>query len=91
VVKEKTSVYVDRELWARFKRRARRRGVDISDLLEEVIRDGLVEDALDSILLELAGSEEYELDFDPVKPREGLVSELVRELRDERAGSVSGQ
>ena len=91
MVKEKTSVYVDRELWARFKRRARRRGVDISNLLEEIIRDGLVEDALDSILLELAGSEECELDFDPVKPREGLVSELVREMRDGRASGVPGQ
>ncbi len=90
MVKEKTSIYVDRELWMKFKRYAYRRGMDMSNLLEDIIRDELVEEALDNILLELAGLEDYEVDFEPVKPREGLVSELVRVARDERADSVSG-
>lgn len=67
-VKEKTSIYVDRELWRKFKRYASRRGMDMSSLLEDLIREGLVEESLDGVLLELAGSEDYEVDFEPSSP-----------------------
>ncbi|MGC8983018.1 MAG: ribbon-helix-helix domain-containing protein [Desulfurococcaceae archaeon] len=84
----KTSIYVDKELWEKFKTYAMRRGREVSELLEEAIRDEMVEEVLSEALLELAGSEDYVLDFEPVEPKEGLVSELVRALRNERASSV---
>jgi hypothetical protein len=31
----------------------------------------------------------YEIDFEPIKPKAGLVSVFVRDLRDERANSLS--
>ncbi len=91
MVKVKTSIYVDREVWEKFKRYASRKGVEVSNLLEDVIRDEMVEEELDEVLLELAGSETYEIDFEPVKPSEGLVSELVRVMRDGRADDISRQ
>ncbi len=91
MVKVKTSIYVDREVWEKFKRYASRKGVEVSNLLEDVIRDEMVEEELDEVLLELAGSETYEIDFEPVKPKEGLVSELVRVMRDGRADDISRQ
>jgi len=89
VVKVKTSIYVDKELWERFKSYALRRGVEVSKLLEDAMRDEMIEETLSDVLLDVAGSENYEIDFEPVKPRGGLVSELIRVARDERAGSVS--
>ncbi len=88
MVRRKTSIYVDRELWERFKLHALRRGLDVSVLLEDVMRDAMVDEVLDSALSELAGTENYELDFEPVRP-EGVVSELVRVVRDERSGGIS--
>ncbi len=86
----KTSIYVDRELWDRFKIYAKNRGIEVSRLLEEVIREGMLQDELLSALDELVGGELVELDFEPVRPKGGLVSGLVRELRDERADSLFG-
>ncbi|MEM1587067.1 MAG: hypothetical protein QXX99_08345 [Candidatus Bathyarchaeia archaeon] len=40
-------------------------------------------------LLEIGGDLSYiEIDFEPVKPIEGLVSTLIRDLRDERENSL---
>ncbi len=89
--KTKTSIYVDRELWEKFKRYARGKGVEVSRLLEELMREAMIEEELADGLRELAGGEFEELDFDPVSPRGGLVSVLVRKLRDERGDSLSGQ
>jgi len=85
----KTSIYVDRELWERFKGYALRRNVEVSKLLEDMIKEEIVEDVLSDVLLDLAGYEDYVVDFEPVKPREGSVSDLVRVMRDERAGGIS--
>jgi hypothetical protein len=48
-------------------------------------------DCVDKALEDLAGSNAYEidLDFQPVKPREGVVSELVKAMRGERSDSIS--
>jgi len=89
VVRVKTSIYVDKELWERFKNYALKKGMEVSNFLEDMMRDEMVEETLDSVLLDLAGSENYEIDFEPVKPKEGLVSELIRVMRNERANSVS--
>jgi len=88
VVKVKTSIYVDKEIWEMFKRHALRRGVEVSRLLEDMMVDEVVEELLDKALLELAGPQDYEVDFEPGEPKEGLVSELVKVMRDERAGSI---
>ena len=90
VSRVKTSIYIDRELWEKFKRYVRSRGLEVSRFLEELIREGMLEDDLSDALSELIREESAELDFEPVKPRGGLVSGLVRELRDERADSLSG-
>jgi len=91
VVKVKTSIYVDRELWERFKKYALRKGVEVSKLLEEMVRDEMIEEILDEALLSMVGSEDYEIDFKPIKPREGLVSELIRVAREERASDIPRQ
>ena len=88
MVKVKTSIYVDKEIWEMFKRHALRRGVEVSRLLEDMMVDEVVEELLDKALLELAGPQDYEVDFEPVEPKEGLVSELVKVMGDERAGSI---
>ncbi|MEM2614742.1 MAG: hypothetical protein QXO15_11070 [Nitrososphaerota archaeon] len=90
MARKKSSIYVDDELWRRLKRRALEEGVELSILLEEVIREELM-DYVDKALEELTGLGFYELEFKPVKPREGSVSELIRAMRDERADSISRQ
>lgn len=87
MAKTKTSIYVDGDLWRRFREHSSRRGVEVSKLLEELIEDALVELELDKVLAEV--KDDYEIDFDPVEPR-GPVSDLVRAVRYERAGSVPG-
>ena len=83
-MKVKTSIYVDRELWERFKKGAALKGVDASSLLEEALREEVcVDELLASLLAEGEGLSE--LDFDPVEVEEGSVSSLVREMRDGRA------
>ena len=89
MVKVKTSIYVDKEVWEKFKMYAARKGVEISSLLEEIIMDEVVDPLLNKALLEAAGSEDYVLDFEPVEAK-GTVSELVRVMRDERAKDLSG-
>ena len=88
VVKVKTSIYIDKGLWEKFKKYASKKGLEASRLLEELIRDEIIDDALESILLDLASSENYEIDFEPIRTREGGVSELIRVMRDERSSSL---
>ena len=87
--KVKTSIYVDRDLWRRFKMYASKRDEEISRLLEEIIQDEIVDEILDEVLYELAGGEDHEVDFEPIKPRGGPVSAMVRVMRDERANGIS--
>ncbi len=90
MVRVKTSIYIDRDLWRRFKEYALRKGVEVSRLLEEIIADEMIDDYLDKILLEMAGGDNYEIDFEPIEPKHGYrVSDLVRFMRDERANSIS--
>lgn len=92
MAKVKTSVYIDRELWRRFREYVRRKGGEVSEYLESVIEDAMFEDALVRELSDLIeeGSAD-EIDFEPVAPEGGSVSELVRVMRDERAGHLSRQ
>jgi hypothetical protein len=88
-VRRKISVYVDVELWERFKKYAEERGVGASRLLEELMREELG-DYVDEALGALAGSDSYELGFEPVELK-GSVSQFVREMRDERERGLLGQ
>ena len=86
----KTSIYVDRELWDRFKKYALSKGMGASRLLEELMVDEMVEEAIGNVLLGLTGSKSYEeVDFKPIKPRKGIASELVRVMRDEGINCIS--
>jgi len=89
VVKVKTSIYVNKELWEKYKLSLARRGLEVSQALEELIREELVEDLLDEALKGVNEAKASEIDFEPVKPKDGLVSIFVRSMRDERAGSLS--
>jgi post-segregation antitoxin (ccd killing protein) len=53
MVRKKSSVYVDEELWRRLKKRAMDEGVELSALLEEVIHEELM-DYVNEALEELA-------------------------------------
>ena len=89
MVKVKTSIYVNKELWEKYKLSLARRGLEVSQALEELIREELVEDLLDEALKGVNEAKASEIDFEPVKPKDGLVSIFVRSMRDERAGSLS--
>lgn len=89
MVRKKTSAYIDEELWTKFKLYASKRAEDVSRVLEEAIKDEMVEEELESAIMELVNVESYELDFEPVEPKEGTVSQLIRVMRDERADSLS--
>ena len=87
-MRKRTSIYIDEELWERFKKHAAAKGVEVSSLLEELMKDELG-DYLYEALSELIGSESYEIDFEPVEPK-GPVSPVVREIRDERERRILG-
>jgi len=85
----KTSVYIDRELWEKLRNYARRRNMEISKLLEELIREGIVEEELIEVLDDMAGEETSELDFEPIEIEAGEISSIVREMRNERSSRIS--
>ncbi|MEM3382534.1 MAG: hypothetical protein QXL52_04320 [Nitrososphaerales archaeon] len=89
MVKVKTSIYTDKELWEKYKENVTKRGVDISQALEDIIRDEIVEDLLDEAIKVVNDTISYEIDFEPVKPKEGFVSIFVRTMRDERVSGIS--
>jgi len=88
VVKVKTSIYVDKDLWERFKKYASKKGVEISELLEEIIREEMFEDDINNILTELTDIDAYEIDFEPIEVK-GDISKFIRVLRDERYNNIS--
>ncbi|MEM3153764.1 MAG: CopG family transcriptional regulator [Candidatus Bathyarchaeia archaeon] len=86
--KVKTSIYADKELWEKYKSNLAKKGLEISQALEDLIKDELVEELLDEAVKDVCDIG-YEVDFEPVKPNGGLVSILVRTMRDERTNSLS--
>ncbi|MGQ9782290.1 MAG: hypothetical protein ACUVQ8_08680 [Nitrososphaeria archaeon] len=89
MVKVKTSIYVDKELWEKFKLQASKKGIEIGRMLEEIIKDEMTDNFLNQMIADTGGSEDYEIEFEPVAPEKGLVSELVRVMRDERENNIS--
>jgi len=65
-----------------------RRGLEISKALEELMEEDLPEYLLEEAVKGLGEEPWYEIDFEPVKPREGTVSDYVRAMRDERSNSL---
>ena len=91
MVKVKTSIYLDDELWRRLRRASSAKGKGVTSLLEEAIGDELLEDALQKALSSREADGALDIDFEPVEPRGGDVSGLVRVDRDRRAVGVPGQ
>jgi len=87
--KIKTSIYVDEDLWKKFKKIASSRDQELSEALEGLLREELMVD-LEAVVRELVDELDAELDFKPVKA-EAPVSELVREMRNERENRLLGQ
>jgi len=86
--KVKSSIYIDEDLWRALKRWAVEMDLEISSLLEELIKDNLMI-GIEEELVEMGGDlSDVEIDFEPIKPVEGLVSILIRDLRDERENSL---
>ncbi|MEM2351868.1 MAG: hypothetical protein QXT26_05625 [Thermoproteota archaeon] len=86
--KVKSSIYIDEGLWRELKRRAVEMDLEIGSLLEELIKDNLMI-GIEEELVEIGGDlSDVEIDFEPIKPIEGLVSTLTRDLRDERENSL---
>ncbi|AET32506.1 ribbon-helix-helix protein, CopG family [Pyrobaculum ferrireducens] len=70
--KIRTSVYIDAAIWKRLREEAAREGMDVSELLEKILREYFGEIPVST----------EELDFEPIDL--GLrASRLVREMRDE--------
>ncbi len=88
-MRRKTSVYIDESLWNEFKKKAVSMGKEVSKYLEEVIEEELLKN-LEKELNQQVEGENYELDFEPIEVGE-IMSDLVREMRDERRNSLSGQ
>jgi hypothetical protein len=49
------------------------------------MEDEVFELTLAKALAEQARQEDYEINFEPIEPKEATVSELIRTMRDERA------
>lgn len=90
MTKVKTSIYVDKELWEKFKLQASKNGVELTQLLEEMIQDNLIDNFLNKIVEEAGEIEDYEIKFEPVEVEGGSVSGMVRVMRDGRGDRLFG-
>jgi len=86
VGKVKTTIVIDKELWNRFKARIIEEGLEeVSRVIEEIIREEILEDYVVSAIRELMGKEPM-LEIKPIRPLvETDAGRVVREMRDERA------
>ncbi|MBO3832943.1 MAG: hypothetical protein FGF51_06100 [Candidatus Brockarchaeota archaeon] len=58
-------------------------------MLEEIMREEMAEDFLEQALRDLKDYEGREIDFEPVEPEGGPVSELIMVMRNERNSNIS--
>jgi len=89
LAKIKTSIYIDKDLWEKLKSVALKNGLEVSQMLEEIIKDEIIEDFLEQVLERIENFESYEIDFEPLEPEKGFVSELIRVMRNERSNNIS--
>ena len=90
MTKSKTSIYIDKDLWQRFRLRVNRRGLEVSGSLESLMEEEMIDDMMERKLSGMVGSETREIDFLPIKTK-ASVSELVRVMRDERTSGLPRQ
>ncbi|AEC51201.1 hypothetical protein PNA2_0283 [Pyrococcus sp. NA2] len=83
--KVKTSVYIDEELWKEFRQLALREGSEVSKLLEEAIRNYIIQEIID------VDDSDIPIWFEPIEVGGKPASEIVREMRDEREKSLLRQ
>jgi len=83
--KIKTSIVIDRRLWYKFRARLLEEGIEeISGVLEELVREELLEDYVSHSLEEMLDGELPE-EVRPVRPLvETRAESIVRELRGGR-------
>jgi hypothetical protein len=89
LAKIKTSIYIDKNLWEKLKSIALKNGLEVSQMLEEIIKNEIIEDFLEQILERTENFESYEIDFEPLEPEKGFVSEFIRVMRNERSNNIS--
>jgi hypothetical protein len=89
LAKIKTSIYIDKNLWEKLKSVALKNGLEVSQMLEEIIKNEIIEDFLEQILERTENFESYEIDFEPLEPEKGFVSEFIRVMRNERSNNIS--
>lgn len=89
MAKIKTSIYIDKNLWEKLKSIALKNGLEVSQMLEEIIKNEIIEDFLEQILERTENFESYEIDFEPLEPEKGFVSEFIRVMRNERSNNIS--
>ncbi len=79
----KVSIYVDKELWQKLERYAKRINVDVGSLIEDLIKNEIVDEVLDEAVGDMLKGfcKDVGIDFQPVEPIQGTVSELLREKR----------
>uniref|UniRef100_A0A7J3XZ57 CopG family transcriptional regulator n=1 Tax=Thermogladius calderae TaxID=1200300 RepID=A0A7J3XZ57_9CREN len=83
--KVKTTIVIDRELWYKFKLRLLESGIEeVSNALERLVREELLEDYVVEELTRLVGGEVVS-EVKPVKPlAETNAGRAVREMRESR-------
>ncbi len=87
--KVKTSIYIDEDVWLSLREKAVRLGVDVSDLLEVIVRENLEIGLLE--LLDVAVKDyNAPIELEPIDLGTESSS-IVRELRDGRANKLLGQ
>ncbi len=86
-MKIKTSIYVDKDKWEQFKGHAVKRGLQASDVFEEIMDDDAAAEELLSGLSDARVTAPGEIEFDPVVPKDS-VSQFVRNERDGRNSSL---
>lgn len=92
MTKIRVIIHIDKKLWEKLEELATIKGVKVDRLIEETIHEALLNEYVERALLELADSSIYKTGFEPVKPRSDLsISELVRDMRDERANRIYQQ
>jgi hypothetical protein len=89
LAKIKTSIYIDKNLWEKLKSVALKNGLEVSQMLEEIIKNEIIEDFLEQVLERTENFESYEIDFEPLEPEKGFVSEFIRVMRNERSNNIS--
>ena len=89
MAKIKTSIYIDKDLWEKLKSVALKNGLEVSQMLEEIIKNEIIEDFLEQVLERTENFESYEIDFEPLEPEKGFVSEFIRVMRNERSNNIS--